>query len=180
MKYIDLMNSLSKDKESLINSLTKKSCEIVVDFENKLDIDEIHDKVYKLLVELDGILGEEDYEKYLSKAIKIVSVSVYNLYCYRTKELEMINVNRLEQLYRNDEEKEVIDYVGFIDALDKTTEIELMEVLETTVMTNKKINENLWMSIYDVMATEYNISIGAESSGDDWVKGWNNYGKNKA
>lgn len=165
-----------KEKED-IDQLTKRVYEISIDFENSIDIDETSNKLYDIVKLTGDIINKNNNKNIISKVLKIAAVAVYNSYGYRTKEVKIIEAKRLEFIYTNKEEKEIINYVGFIEAIDKTLEYELMEALETVITTNKTINEELWLSIYDVMIDEYNISIGVESAGDSWVKAWNNYGK---
>ena len=117
----------------------------------------------------------EDYYD-ISKRLKILSFGIHSSYAYRTKNVEPLDILFLEGIYIDDEKEAVVENIGFLDAPDKCMEEELIESFEIAARVKNKLAKELWWDLYGCLSFEYNISVGAETPGDEWVKGWNNFG----
>ncbi|WP_297439523.1 hypothetical protein [uncultured Clostridium sp.] len=117
---------------------------------------------------------------FVSKRVKMVCLLAHNAYCYRKEDKSPIELSVLEDIYLDDEEKSIVNYVGFLGDIDKTLEYELMETLEEAILSKKKLSRDLYDSLYNLLAFEYNISIGAETPADEWIKSWNKFNGFKA
>ena len=121
---------------------------------------------------------EDDYND-ISKRLKILSFGIHSSYAYRTKNIEPLDIILLEEIYMDDEKEKKIEHIGFLGAPDKCMEEELIDAFEVAVKTKEKLDEELWWDLYGCLSFEYNISVGAEKPGDEWIKGWNNIGEVK-